>query len=384
MDITLVSFIFSILSFVLLLIILFSKNKRKDLQIILEQNNQTRLELNQKLENQRIAISQQLNDFDNRIFRSISTNELNNSTLSKNIDIQLEKIKEDNLRRLESIKELVDSKLENTLDNTLSKSFKLISGQLEKVYISLGEINKLSSNVDDLSNLLGNIKIRGVWGEVQAQNIISQILSPWQWEKNVATVKNSTNRVEFAVKMPGKNNDYIYLPIDAKFPKEDYERLQIYYRENKKEEIEKAIKALSSRIENEAKSISQKYLDPPNTTNFAILFLPIEGLYAEVLNIPGLFDKLLNQYKVILSGPTTFSALLNSLQMGFRTLAIEKKSEEVWNILASIKTEFKRFDVQLSKVQLKLNQASNSLNSLETRTRVMNSKLNIVDEIEKT
>jgi DNA recombination protein RmuC len=333
----------------------------------------------QMLENERSSLSNQIASFDSHLNLSLSNIENKNENLSKQVYQQLEKIREDNEKRLDVMRKTVDEKLTVTLNTRLNESFKLVSDQLESVHTSLGEMKSLSSGVGDLTRLLGNIKTRGTWGELQAENILSEILVSSQWEKNVITRRGSNFRVEYAVKLPGKGDGVVYLPIDAKFPKEDYERLQKYSLENNKEGIESSIKALAIRIEEEAKDISKKYVDPPNTTDFAILFLPLEGLYAEVLNIPGCFDKLISKYRVVISGPTTFSALINSLQLGFKTLALEKSSEEVWKVLSSIKTEFYRFNEQVEKVQSKLNQATSSLEHLGTRARVMNRKLKDVE-----
>lgn len=380
---TLITLIISLIT--LFVVILFSRKKdnNRDLEIILKQNNETRRELLQMLENERVNLSNQISTFDSHLNLSLSNIENKNENLSKQVYIQLEKIREDNEKRLDLMRKTVDEKLTSTLNTRLNESFKIVSEQLESVHSSLGEMKSLSSGVGDLTRLLGNIKTRGTWGELQAENILSEILIPSQWEKNVITRVSTNYRVEYAVKLPGKGDGVVYLPIDAKFPKEDYERLQNYSLENNKKGIEDSIKALAIRIEEEAKDISRKYIDPPNTTDFAILFLPLEGLYAEVLNIPGCFDRLISKYRVVISGPTTFSALINSLQLGFKTLSLEKSSEEVWKVLSSIKTEFYRFNQQVEKVQLKLNQATNSLEHLGTRARVMNRKLKDV-EVQET
>lgn len=370
---------FSFITLVIVFILLTKKKDNRDLEIILKQNSETRKELLQMLESERLNISSQLKDFDLHINNSLSNVENKNENLSKQVYVQLEQIRVDNEKRLDLMRNTVDEKLTVTLNTKLNESFKIVSSQLESVHTSLGEMKSLSVGVGDLSRLLGNIKTRGTWGEMQAENILSDILIPSQWDKNVVTRKGSSSRVEFAIKLPGKGDGVVYLPIDAKFPKEDYERIQIFSENNNKEGLEQSIKALAIRIEDEAKMISSKYLDPPHTTEFGILFLPIEGLYAEVLNIPGLFDLLISKYKIVLSGPTTFSALINSLQLGFKTVALEKRSEEVWGVLSSIKTEFERFGIQVDKVQQKLNQASSSMDMLNTRTRVMNRKLKSVE-----
>jgi len=372
----------TVATFILVIISLNKKKDDRDLEILLKQNNETRKELLQMLDNERVSISSQLSQFDSHMNSALSNVENRNENLSKQVYVQLEKIREDNDRRLDIMRNTVDEKLTVTLNTRLNESFKIVSDQLESVHTSLGEMKSLSTGVGDLSRLLGNIKTRGIWGELQAENILSEILVPSQWEKNIITRKGSNCRVEYAIKLPGKVGDVVYLPIDAKFPKEDYERIQKFTLENNKEGIDSSIKALSVRIIDEAKSISSKYIDPPNTTDFAILFLPLEGLYAEVLNIPGLFDLLISKYKVVISGPTTFSALINSLQLGFKTLTLEKRSEEVWNVLSAVKTEFERFGSQVEKVQQRLNQATNSIDNLGTRTRVMSRKLNDVERLE--
>jgi len=372
----------TVATFILVIISLNKKKDDRDLEILLKQNNETRKELLQMLDNERVSISSQLSQFDSHMNSALSNVENRNENLSKQVYVQLEKIREDNDRRLDIMRNTVDEKLTVTLNTRLNESFKIVSDQLESVHTSLGEMKSLSTGVGDLSRLLGNIKTRGIWGELQAENILSEILVPSQWEKNIITRKGSNCRVEYAIKLPGKVGDVVYLPIDAKFPKEDYERIQKFTAENNKEGIDSSIKALSVRIIDEAKSISSKYIDPPNTTDFAILFLPLEGLYAEVLNIPGLFDLLISKYKVVISGPTTFSALINSLQLGFKTLTLEKRSEEVWNVLSAVKTEFERFGSQVEKVQQRLNQATNSIDNLGTRTRVMSRKLNDVERLE--
>ena len=363
---------------VLLIILLFfllkkKKNKPQNddsyLNLVLTQNNETRKELFQILENQRKGLSDQIQSFDQRLMTSLENVEHKNDKLTTNVNSQLDKIREDNEKRLESIRLTVDHKLTTTLNTRLGESFKVVSDQLEVVHHSLGEMKELANDVGNLSRILMNIKIRGTWGEYQLENILEQILIPSQWTKNVITRKSTSNRVEFAVILPGKGDSPIYLPIDAKFPKEDYERLQDYQEKGEKDNIIQAKKALAMRLQAEAKDIHQKYIDPPNTTEFGILFLPVEGLYAEVLNINGLIDSIQRDYKVVISGPTTFAALLNSLQMGFKTLAIEKRSEEVWKVLSSVKSEFQRFSNQIEQVQQKLNQASTSIDKLRDKNK---------------
>lgn len=388
MNITNIILIINIILLLVLISLLLKSRKKTPkgddalLNIILNQNNDTRKELTQILENQRRGLSDQIQSFDQRLMTSLDQVEHKSDKLTQHVNDQLEKIREDNEKRLESIRTTVDQKLTTTLNTRLGESFKVVSNQLEVVHHSLGEMKELANDVGNLSRILMNVKIRGTWGEYQLENILEQILIPSQWEKNVITRKSTNNRVEFAIILPGKGDFPIYLPIDSKFPKEDYERLQEYQVEGDKDKIAATKKAIATRIQSEAKDIYEKYIDPPHTTEFAILFLPIEGLFAEVLSINGLIDKIQRDYKVVVSGPTNFAALLNSLQMGFKTLAIERRSEEVWNVLSSVKSEFQRFTIQIDKVQQKLNQASTSLDKLGTRTRVMKKKLNLVDDIE--
>lgn len=245
-------------------------------------------------------------------------------------------------------------------------------------------MRSLASGVGDLKKVLTNVKTRGTWGEIRLGNILEQILTPEQYEMNVPTKKNSNERVEFAIKLPGQNVDketIVWMPIDSKFPQEDYQRLIDAQEAADKEQAEKSIKSLETRIKSEAKKIKEKYIDPPYTTDFGIMFLPVEGLYAEVLRRPGLCDTLQREYRVVVAGPTTLAALLNSLQMGFRTLAIEKRSSEVWELLGVVKTQFGQFGDALSKTKKKLQEASNSIDSAEIRTRAIERKLRDVQEL---
>ena len=282
------------------------------------------------------------------------------------------------------MRKTVDEKLHETLEKRLGESFKVVSSQLKSVYEGLGEMQKLATGVGELKRVLTNVKTRGTWGEVQLELLIEQMLTPEQYSKNVATKKGSTARVEFAIKLPGRDDmadEQVYLPIDAKFPLEDYQRLMDAQDTGTIEEIEVFSKNIERRIKDEAKSISEKYLDPPNTTDFAFMFLPIEGLYAEVLRRPGLADTIQREYKVIIGGPTNFSAMLNSLQMGFRTLAITKRSSEVWKLLGVVKTEFGKFGNLLEKTQTKLDQASKSIGDATRKTRTIERKLRDVQEL---
>ncbi|MFD2598642.1 DNA recombination protein RmuC [Sphingobacterium corticis] len=296
----------------------------------------------------------------------------------------LQGLREDNRRQLEQMRQTVDEKLQTTLEKRLGESFKLVSERLELVHKGLGEMQTLATGVGDLKKVLSNVKTRGVLGEYQLANILEQLLTTDQYAQNVATKKGSQANVEFAIKLPGKDSDEaVWMPVDSKFPVESYQALLDAYEAGDKLTIDIHQKALLRSVESFAKDISSKYIDPPHTTDFAIMFLPIESLYAEVLRHPGLFETLQRKYRVTITGPTTLSALLNSLQMGFRTLAVQKRSSEVWKILEAVKTEFKTFSDQLDKVDKQLSSASKSLHDLRlTRTNVMSRKLRDVGTLE--
>jgi DNA recombination protein RmuC len=286
--------------------------------------------------------------------------------------------------KLEKMRETVDEKLHKTLEERLGQSFKLVSERLEAVQKGLGEMQTLASGVGDLKKVLSNVKTRGVLGEIQLGNILEQIMAPEQYEANVKTKKGSNDHVEFAIKLPGKDDlgQEVYLPIDAKFPQEDYVRLQTAYDSADLVGIDSANKALSASIKKFAKDIRDKYIAPPNTTDFGIMFLPLEGLFAEVVRQPELVAILQREYKIIVTGPTTLAAMLNSLQMGFKTLAIQKRSSEVWQILGAVKTEFTKFGGVLEKARKKISEADDELEKLvTTRTNVILTKLRKVEEL---
>ncbi len=301
--------------------------------------------------------------------------------LTGTIEQKLELIRNDNSSKLEEMRKTVDEKLHETLEKRLGDSFKLVSERLEEVHKGLGEMQSLATGVGDLKKVLTNIKTRGTWGEVQLGAILESILTPDQYSVNVATKKSSAARVEFAIKLPGKDDEAVWLPIDAKFPKEDYEKLVDAQDAGDTEAIETAKKNILIRIKQEAKDISTKYLDPPGTTDFGILFLPVEGLYAEVLRMPGIIDTLQRDYRIVISGPTTLSAFLNSLQMGFRTLVIEKRSSEVWSVLGAVKTEFSKFGDILDKTKKKLQEATNTIDTASRKSRTIHRKLRDVAEL---
>ena len=282
------------------------------------------------------------------------------------------------------MRSLVDEKLQKTLDERVSQSFQLVSQRLEQVYKGLGEMQNLASGVGDLKKVLSNVKTRGILGEIQLGAILEEILAPEQYETNVVTKKGSQNPVEYAVKLPTEDGAGVYLPIDSKFPGDAYEALVQAYDTGDKAQVEEAAKVLRSRILSFAKDIHDKYIDPPGTTDFAVMFLPFEGLYAEVVN-RGLVEELQNRYKINVAGPSTMAALLNSLQMGFRTFAIQKRSSEVWGVLGAVKTEFDKFGGVLEATQKRLEQANKELDKLVgVRTRQIQRKLSSVTRLDPT
>ena len=300
------------------------------------------------------------------------------------VEKQLKDIREDNGKQLEEMRKTVDEKLQDTLEKRLGESFKIVSERLELVHKGLGEMQTLASGVGDLKKVLSNVKTKGILGEYQLANIIEQLLPIEQYEENIATRPDSNERVEFAIRMPGNSeDDVVWLPIDSKFPLQGYENLLNAREAADLDGIKAAEKALTSTIEKFAKDISEKYIEAPHTTDFGIMFLPIESLYAEVLRHPGLFETLQRKHRITITGPTTMSALLNSLQMGFRTLAVTKRSSEVWKILEAVKTEFGKFSTKLELVDKQLSTAKRSLEDLRhTRTNVMQSKLRKVGTLE--
>jgi len=321
--------------------------------------------------------------FSKKLAELTEKNETKMEQVRLTVESKLENIQKDNSEKLEKMRQTVEEKLENTLEKRLGEKFKLVRDWLEQVNKGLGEMQNLASGVGDLKKVLTNVKSRGTWGEVQLNNLIEQILVPEQYELNVCTKKGSSERVEFAIKIPSKDEkiDYIWLPIDAKFPVEDYQKLVEAQENTDIEMIDKLGKALEARIKGEAKDIKDKYIDPPYTTDFAILFLPIEGLYAEVVRRAGLVEFLQSNYRVVISGPTTIAALLNSLQMGFKTLAIEKRTSEVWEILGIVKKEFGTFGDILEKTHKKLQEATNNIETATTKTRSIERKLNKVQAL---
>jgi DNA recombination protein RmuC len=299
------------------------------------------------------------------------------------MEARLKSIQDDNTKQLEQMRLTVDEKLQGTLEKRLGESFKTVSDRLEQVHKGLGEMQALATGVGDLKRVLTSVKLRGTWGEVQLGTLLEQALTSEQYATNVATIGTS-DRVEFAIKLPGRStnaNETVWLPIDAKFPIEDYQRLLDAQEKADPVAAEQAASQLEIRIKGCAKDIAEKYLNPPQTTDFGILYLPTEGLFAEVMKRPGLADTIQNKHRVVIAGPTTLWSLLNSLQMGFRTLAIEKRSSDVWKLLAAVKTEWTKYGEVLDKVQKKLQEASNTVEDANKRTRVIGRKLKTVEEL---
>lgn len=299
------------------------------------------------------------------------------------LEAKLKELQTDNAAQLERMRETVDEKLKSTLETRLGESFKLVSERLEQVHRGLGEMQHLAQGVGDLKRVLGNVKTRGTFGEVQLGALLEQILSPEQYAANVATLPNSNERVEYAIRLPGSAPDApVWLPIDAKFPREDYERLLDAQERADADAAGTAALALERRIRDEARRIREKYVGPPHTTDFALLFLPTEGLYAELIRRPGLFEALQRDCRITLAGPTTLAALLNSLQMGFRTLAIERRSSEVWQILGAVKNEFGKFGEVLDRTQKQIDTVSRSIGAAGVRTRAIERRLRSVETLE--
>jgi len=305
------------------------------------------------------------------------------SEMRGTLETQLAQLQINNAAKLDEMRQTVDEKLQTTLQARLGESFKQVADRLEQVHKGLGEMNTLAQGVGDLKHLLTNVKTRGMFGEAQLASLLEQVMAPDQYAAQHATIPGSKNRVDFAIRLPGRSEDGqpVWLPIDAKFPNEDYERLLDAQSRADAVQAELCSKALEARVRLEAKSITEKYIEPPYTTDFAILFLPTEGLYAEVLRRPGLIESLQRDYRVTLAGPTTLMAMLNSLQMGFRTLALEKRSSEVWQVLGAVKTEFGKFGDVLAKVKEQTQTVLNTLDKAQTRSNVMHRALRQVEAL---
>ncbi|MCK6406265.1 MAG: DNA recombination protein RmuC [Rhodocyclaceae bacterium] len=326
--------------------------------------------------------AQQFEAFGHHLNRLTQSFDARVEQLRLTVETRLGAIQTENAAKLEEMRKTVDEKLHATLEQRLGESFKLVSERLEQVHRGLGEMQTLAAGVGDLKKVLTNVKTRGTWGEVQLANLLEQVLTAEQYAENVATRPKSADRVEFAIRLPGREDGQpVWLPIDAKFPVEDYQKLVEAQERADVVAVEAAAKALETRLKDEAKTIREKYIEPPYTTDFAILYLPTEGLYAEALRRPGLVEVLQRDQRVSIAGPTTLAAMLNSLQMGFRTLAIEKRSSEVWAVLGAIKTEFGKFGEALAHTRKKLQEASNSIDKAEVRTRAVEKKLKNVEAL---
>ena len=344
-----------------------------------------------KLDSIRTTIEQQLNTIhksndtklthiENRLEKFTETNENRLKEIRTTVNTQLEAIRTDNNKKLDEMRGIVDEKLQKTLDQKLTDSFEQVSNRLQEVYKGLGEMQALATGVGDLKKVLSNVKTRGILGEIQLGAILKEILSPEQYAENIVTKKGTRNPVEFAVKLPNDNNSFVYLPIDSKFPGDTYQALLNAQDTGDKTAVDIAVKQLISTIKKEAKDISDKYIDPPNTTEFAIMFLPFEGLYSEVVN-RGLVEELQRLYKINIAGPSTMAALLNSLQMGFKTLAVQKRSAEVWNVLRDVKKEFDTFGGVLEDTKNHINKVNEDLDKLVgVRTRQIRRKLSQVSD----
>src|SRR5210317_1875254 len=358
------------------------KENRNELMQSLERLNET---LIKKAKDDREELRVTLKDFEATFAKNVETFNATQKEKFEHMRIKQEEMIKTTELRFERMRETVDEKLHKTLEERLGKSFEMVTKQLLVVQKGLGEMQNIASGVGDLKKVLTNVKTRGVLGEIQLGNILEEIMAPDQYATNVKTKKGSDALVEFAIKLPGrgKSDEPVFLPIDAKFPQEDYVRLQNAYEVGDAVAVEVSKKALLQAVKKFAKEISHKYIDPPHTTDFGIMFLPIEGLFAEVIRQPDMIAMLQREFKIVVTGPTTLAAMLNSLQMGFKTLAIQRRSSEVWNVLAAVKKEFNSFGGVLEKAQKKINEANKEIENLVgTRTRMMQSKLKNVEQLE--
>ena len=386
-----------------LILILWLLQKISLLHSVKEESETEKEKLRQDLQESRRELRETLQDFNDSVLRRLAehmgmqlqqtesmSSHLQNLTqaqerrqehLRQSLESQMESLRLENGRRLEEIRVIVDERLQQTLERKLGESFQWVSERLEMVHKGLGEMQNLAASVGDLKKVLTNVKTRGTWGEIQLAALLSDVLAPEQYAANVAVVPGRNERVEFALRLPGQGeNGCIWLPVDAKFPQEDFLRLQEAREAGDAEGQENAAKKLEQRLRLEAKSIAEKYVSPPHTTDFALLFLPTEGLYAEVLQRPGLAEELLHRHRVVVTGPMTLAALLNSLQLGFRTLAIEQRSAEVWELLGAVRGEFARFGLLLEKTQKKLQEASFSIESAAKTSRSMEQRLSSLQQ----
>lgn len=371
---------------------------RSDLSLLRTESSgesrQGREELNHRLKSFEDSLLVRMNEtsllqkteltiFTEQLNRLIASNEQKLDKLRQTVEDKMKELQADNNRKLEQMRETVDEKLHATLESRLGESFKLVSDRLEMVHKGLGEMQTLAAGVGDLKKVLTNVKTRGIWGEIQLGNLLEQVLSPEQYTFNVSTRLGSSERVDFAIRLPGlkQSTGEVWLPIDAKFPQEDYLRLLEASEQGWADQAEEAGKQLEKRIKLEARMVQEKYLDPPHTTDFGIIYLPTESLYAEVVKRPGLIEWLQINHRVMVTGPSTMMALLNSLSVGFRTLAIEQRSSEVWELLGTVKNEFSTFGDILDKTKKKLEEASNNIDTASRRTRSIERRLRAVQEL---
>lgn len=395
------TFALALISVVLLLILLLRKPTQQDagvqtndtmatlggmvaenLRDSRQAQNETLSTMDQNLQDKLRTMNEQLERLEKRLYAFTESTTQNMENIRGTVDKNLTSMQSDNNKKLDEMRGIVDEKLQKTLNERMNESFRLVNDRLEQVYKGLGEMQTLAQGVGDLKKVLTNVKTRGIVGEIQLGAILEEILAPEQYDVNVVTKAGSRNVVEYAIKIPVEDSGFIYLPIDSKFPGDTYANLCDAYDTGDKVRIEACVKLLMGTIKSEAKDIRDKYLDPPNTTDFALLFLPFEGLYAEVVN-RGMVEVLQREYHVNIAGPSTMAAMLNSLQMSFRAVAIQKRSGEVWTVLGAVKTEFEKFETVLSATQQRLDQASKELDKLVgTRTRAIRRKLNTVTELD--
>lgn len=356
------------------------------LLILLIIKNKTRTEMPRELSERLIRIEAELDKLTPKISNEFRENRKeisdNLQIIQKTVDVRVKTLQDENTKKLEEMRETVDEKLKASVEKRFNESFKNISTQLTQVYQGLGEMKNLATGVGDLKKVMEGVKTRGIYGEVQLGSIISDILNTSQYEENIATKKGSSDRVEFAIKMPGKDDDStIYLPIDSKFPVENYSRLIAAYDNGDKLEIERFSKALATDVKEQAKKISGKYLDPPATTDFGIMFVPTESLYAEILRIPGLSDEIRQKHHVSITSPSTLPVALNGLLMGFKSVAIEKRSSEVWQVLGAVKSQFSKFGDLLDATHKKLMESANKIESAAVTSRQIERKLKDVEAL---
>jgi len=383
------------ITIILLLIILYRqilRDHRQERDTLTQQNDLARLgnQLLDELDAQHDEAAKSLYDANQSLMTTLSQMGQGQSVLlesmqrqvllsTRNQEEKIDSLRLENERQLTEMRKTVDERLSESLDKKLDQSFAQVSERLESVYKGLGEMHTLAAGVGDLKKVLTNVKTRGIWGEMQLGSLIRQTLAPGQYEENVAVVPGSAERVEFAVCLPDQHGGMVYLPVDSKFPQEDYIRLTDAAQQGDAAGAEAARKALAQRLKSEAKKIKEKYIAPPHTTDFAIMFLPVEGLYSEALQTPELVESLQRDFRVVIAGPGTFSAMLNALQMGFRTMAIEKRSGEVWLLLGEIKKDFTRFAEMLENTRRRLDQAGESIDSAVSRSRTIQRKLSSLE-----